>query len=271
MISALSGLAWGFLPLAASTQPLPASVDRNGDGQIVVACLGDSNTDARWQNGKAGGFPPESGWCERLVDSLGDPRVRLVNLALGGATVGENTIGAPLGEGWRWVGEGQLRVALEKERPDLVLLAFGTNDILPKHGGDPAGVADSYNRLWRRLRAHDVLGFVALTPPVQRHARTGAYRRSPEVIAQTNARIREIFPDRLILDFHTDATADDFLDDLHLNERGQAKRAREARRKIVAAASVTAPPAGVRALRFSRGHWAAGTSPPEPGLEPAGD
>jgi hypothetical protein len=40
---------------AATPGPLPA--DRNGDGEVVVACLGDSNTQSDWQIEIPGGFP----------------------------------------------------------------------------------------------------------------------------------------------------------------------------------------------------------------------
>jgi len=239
---------------AAWAAPLPEALDRNADGEIVVACLGDSNTASAWQHTKPGGFPESRGWCEQLGARVGDPRVRVVNVGLGGATASPNAYGELINR-MHFTGSSQLDAVLAYQPVDVVMMAFGTNDVMPEHGLTATDIADSYNRLWRRARAHDLLGFVAITPPVYRNRRTGKYRRSPEAIAATNRALGEIFAPRHLLDFHSGSSPGEYLDDIHLNAAGQARRADEALRKLRALAEVTPPPAGVRALGWSAGHW----------------
>jgi lysophospholipase L1-like esterase len=240
---------------AAPAADLPDALDRNRDGRIVVACLGDSNTDSAWQHQKEGGFPAGRGWCEILGEDLDGDRVRVVNLGIGGATIGPHWIGG--GPEGRAIFEGShhLDVALAEQPVDAVVLAFGTNDILPESGSDPSQIVDDYNRVWRRARANDVLALVATTPPVLRHARSGEHRRSLAAIEMTNEGLRETFAPRHVVDFHVGVAPDDFLDDLHLGASGMEKRAEAARRALLALAESAPMPAGVRAVRWSRGHF----------------
>ncbi len=242
----------------ARAEPLPDVVDRNRDGRIVIACLGDSNTASGWQQEKDGGFPPEQGWCEQVLARLDDPRVSIVNRGVGGATASPHPLDGQSDLHHAFFGgDEQLDAALEDAPLDVAMMAFGTNDVLPTLNGDPESIVDHYNRLWRRERSRGLLAFVAITPPVFVHEKTGELRRDPERIAETNARIAEIFPRRFRLPFDVDMTEADFMDDLHMNARGQAKRADAAIERLRALARVIPPPAGVRALRYDRGRWGA--------------
>lgn len=243
------------LPRLAWPEPLSDVVDRNRDGRIVIACLGDSNTASGWQQDKDGGFPPEEGWCEQVLARLNDPRVSIVNRGVGGATASPHPLEGRREQRVFFSGDEQLDSALEDAPIDVAMMAYGTNDVLPALNGDPASIVDHYNRLWRRERSHGLLAFVAITPPVLVHQRTGKLRRDPERIAETNERIAEIFPRRFTLPFDAGMTEADFMDDLHMNARGQSKRADAAIERLRALARVIPPPAGVRALRYDRGQW----------------
>src|SRR5688500_16183557 len=101
-------LAAGACGSATGTQ------DANGDGTVVVACLGDSNTDRRWPP------PGTPKWCELAAERV--PAWRFVNHAVSATTVTRND--EPPG----WSGP-QLDAALASDVPDAVVLAFGTNDV----------------------------------------------------------------------------------------------------------------------------------------------
>ncbi|MDG2305368.1 MAG: SGNH/GDSL hydrolase family protein [Candidatus Binatia bacterium] len=255
----------------ATAQPLPDSVDRNGDGEIVIACLGDSNTASTWQGVKPGGFEPELGWCEQLLARLEDPRVRILNMGVGGATVSPNIVSDVPADRVFFSGVGQLESVLSTDPVDVVILAFGTNDVLADQNGVPEEIVDNYNRLWRIVRSRGLLGFVIVTPTVFPHPRTGEIRRSLAAIAETNARIDDIFAPRFVLDFELEMGPQHFMDDLHMNAAGQALRASEAHRGVAALGGVTGPRAGVRAVRWSEGHWGLPNPEPEPEPKPAAD
>lgn len=245
----------------ATAQPLPDSVDRNGDGEIVIACLGDSNTASTWQGAEEGGFEPDFGWCEQLLARLDDPRVRMVNMGAGGATVSPNFVAdVPAGRVY-FSASTQLEYAWSTDPVDIVILAFGTNDVHPDQNRVPEEIVDYYTRIWRQVRARGLLGFVGVTPTAYRYERTGEWARSLPAIAETNARIYDTFAPRFILDFGADMGRQYFMDHVHMNSEGQAIRAAEAHRGLVALAGVTDRPFGVRAVQWSAGHW--GPSKPE--------
>lgn len=81
--------------------------DRNGDGRIVVSCLGDSNTQS--------GFRVETTWCERLEADIGDADWKTVNRGWSGATA----ISLPSLRR----AEEQLNYTLEFDAPDAVILS----------------------------------------------------------------------------------------------------------------------------------------------------
>lgn len=179
--------------------------DRDGDGRIRVVCLGDSNTES------PPGVAPS--WCDRLGGegaALGDPRVRVVNRGLGGATARASASVLPAAV--------PLRYALENDAPDAVLLAFGTNDVLA--GEDPPAVAAALDALALRALEAGAEPFVALLPPVQ-----PPQRDANEAVQRVNALLRERWSAARILDFHTGFGPDLFEDAVHLSDAGQRRRA----------------------------------------------
>lgn len=269
MIAFLAALVAPAAPAAAMPGPLLA--DRNGDGEVVVACLGDSNTQSDWQAGAAGGFPASRGWCERL-EALFGGRVRTVNLGVGGATAMLNSE-LPVGnDEATFDARGQFRIALQKYRPDIFLLAFGTNDLLERYSTRPKEVVMLYRELWLEARSEDLLLLVATVPAVQvpeqvrqafRFSRGGGLHRQAD-IETANRLIHASFPERLIVDFGSGFAPDDFLDRVHLNANGQEKRARTARQAILRALRELPELSTARQLTWQGGRW--GTLSPRPGV-----
>jgi len=234
---------------------LPAEADRNHDGRVVIACLGDSNTDPSWQQAIDHGFPGGRGWCEQLGERFDDPRVAVVNLGIGGATAIDHVLPESLEARVLFGGASQLEFVLEKVPADVVIFAFGTNDLLPEHDATPSLVVATYERLWRRASSRGMLALVATTPGVLEHKRKKKIRRNQEGIAETNRLLREAFPSRHLLRFDEILSDEDYLDDLHMNGSGQQKRADEAYARIIDLLAATPVNAGVRALEWKNGHW----------------
>jgi lysophospholipase L1-like esterase len=194
--------------------------DRNGDGRIAVACLGDSNTEAR------PALPPA--WCERLRDHAPAARWTTVNRGEGGATAVEFRSLV--------LAEEHLDYALENDAVDAVILAYGTNDIVFAHAA-PKDVAHAYARLRHRARAYGIDVFVALTPPVQPPVRDV----NPQIV-ELNALLAELFPSSRIIDFWSGMSPEDYEDGVHFRESGHAKRARAAWEALSAAAGPAEAP-----------------------------
>lgn len=181
--------------------------DVNGDGHIVVSCLGDSNTDAHVVQG--------TGWCERLAAS--QPTWTVVNRGVFYATAVDRD---PCRIAPAFCGDGdsaQMAFTLAADHPDVVIAAFGTNDVFV--GPGPEATRDAYLRMGRRATEAGVEFFPALTPP--------RYPPQPDVSAQIslfNRTLYEAFPGHVI-DFARGMRPVDFTSDgLHLNDRGQRKR-----------------------------------------------
>ena len=183
--------------------------DVNGDGHVVVACLGDSNTDARWP-------PPHTPkWCELAAEATG---WTFANHAVSGTTV--TMPAAPA----TWAGP-QLDEALA-DAPDAVVLAFGTNDV--RTGRSTAEIVAAYRDAVRRVDAAGAMAFVALAPPLfppeAEHA---------EELAALNAALRSAFPPGRLIDFASGMTRADYEPDgIHPNADGQHKRAAAALRVL---------------------------------------
>ncbi len=242
----------------ATTGAEMSILDRNHDGQITIACLGDSNTSSIWQHAAPGGFPSGEGWCEILGQLLAGLPVRMINRGLGAATVSpRDGVGLP-GANLFFSGYDQLDSVLVGEGVDVVLFAFGTNDVLPENNGDPSSIVDHYNRLARRAKSSGALPVVALTPAVGLHPKSGKTRRSLAAITETNERITEMFPARHTVGFDVVFDAAEFLDDLHLNGAGQKRRARTALRALQSLAGQEPRSAGIRSLRWQAGLWSDG-------------
>lgn len=189
-----------------------------GSASQTLVCLGDSNT------------AEIPSWCDLLPELLpGDWRV--VNRGQGFAIVG--------GPSGYITGGNQIAASLARDRPDAVVMAFGTNDLTlafaialnMKRPLEPAlvePVIEHYAELRDRARAAGARTFIALTPPV-------ATERWPfgaavnDLVDALNERLRERFPADEIIDFHSPMDAGgDYRDAVHMNEAGQRKRARAA-------------------------------------------
>jgi lysophospholipase L1-like esterase len=194
--------------------------DRDGDGRIAVACLGDSNTQPTPAMPRT--------WCERLRDHWPDGRWRAVNRGEGGATAVEF--------GSLVLADEHLDYALENDAVDAVILAYGTNDLVSAEA-EPMDVVRAYAWLRQRARAAGVDVFIALTPPVQ----PPESDLNGEVVA-LNERLAELFPGSRIVDFWSRMTPEDYADSVHLAPSGHAKRALAAWKALSAAAGAAEAP-----------------------------
>lgn len=242
--------------------------DRNGDGEVVVACLGDSNTEVGWQEKEPNGFAPELGWCEQLGDLLGDllgDRARTVNLGMGGATLLDHPVMVPSENGPVVLADAgrQLAIALERHSPDIVILAFGTNDLLTAYGFDAKAVARAYRERWSQARDRDLIFLVATAPQflpretimIRPRFKHGGDARQTDEIDLLNRKLRMQFPERLLVDFGTGFGTDQFMDRVHLNADGHRLRALLAYDGIRRALHQLPPVGAARQLGWSRGRW----------------
>lgn len=189
------------------------------DGRIAVACLGDSNT-----HGAPG--RPRS-WCERLQDRLigASPSWVTINRGQGGASA----IGGSLRPARQ-----QLTYTLENDAPDVVILAYGTNDLLA--GAQPQEVLVALMQHRQRARSTGAAVFIALTPP--------AWPASREVngpIRELNELLRTTLLESRVIDFHTGFEPGDFDDGVHLNDAGHDRRAQVAAAVLRAAGAAEGP------------------------------
>jgi len=195
-----------------------------------VSCLGDSNTAYGWPD------PTDRRWCEMLGEFPESVGTRIDNLARGGAILHAASTSWP-------GGDEQLAWASAAGRSDVIVLAFGTNDL--RGGSSPRAVAHRYAALRRRAEARGAAVYVALAPPVW-PPEPGADDLNRR-IAALNVLLERSWPAQRTLDFHVGFTRDDFeKDGLHLNAAGQRKRAAIAR-------GVLGPPIGVSADRSDAG------------------
>jgi lysophospholipase L1-like esterase len=183
-----------------------------------LVCLGDSNTSAGWP------APEDIRWCEMLGEFPELAGTRIDNLARGGAELRREETAWPNAD-------LQLDMARALGRPDVIVLAFGTNDI--RTGRSPRAVAHGYAALTRRAEAAGAIVYTALTPPV--HWPLPDAEKTNAKVDELNALLRaSVAPGRL-LDFHTGFTAEYFdRDGLHVNAEGQRKRALVARAALLA-------------------------------------
>lgn len=212
---------------AASRGPLEVAAwddgrirDHDGDGRIAIVCVGDSNTY------RDEGAPAT--WCDRLPELLGPEHWSSTGRGMPGATAtpGLTPIDAMQ----------QLAYALENDAPDVVILAFGTNDVA--RGVEADAVVAAYEGLARRVHSRGALAFVALTPPTK----PVSHERNDRIRA-LNAKLREAFGDERVIDFHGALGPDDLADKAHLNAAGHAKAARAAAEALRARAPRALAPA----------------------------
>jgi lysophospholipase L1-like esterase len=200
----------GLLLVTACT-PSAGVHDVNGDGRIVVVCLGDSNTDRRWP-------PPDTPkWCELAAERM--PEWTFINHAVSGATVTRHA------DPRLW-GDTQLDRAVPADAADAVVLAFGTNDV--RGGRMTADIVAAYEVAVTTIEATGARAFVALAPPI--------YPPEPEhagALEELNRALRATFAPARLVDFHTGMGVKDFEPDgLHPNPGGQRKRAEAALRVL---------------------------------------
>src|SRR6185369_15908978 len=158
---------------------------------------------------------------------------RTINHGVGFAT------GFEVGDGWPDAFE-QLPIALANDKPEAIVLAFGTNDITfdiniaAYYGGTATpgwlqSTVDAYETLKATAEATGAKVFIAYTPPRNESLTTLAN----SLTMHLNNRIRHEFPRERIIDFHTPIVIPtDFLDGLHMNTGGQTKRAQAALHEV---------------------------------------
>ncbi len=203
--------------------------DWNDDGNIVIGCLGDSNTSNLAQG--------QTSWCPQLGTLFAQAGLtwQVRNMGIPGATVIDPNPGAS--SGWTSTALQQLvDSASGGPAPDVLVLAFGTNDL-----GFGSSVNDTVTAYSFMKSVIEFLGgraLVALTPPVQPFV-AGQY---PGIDALNDA-LRTAFPADEVIDFHSIMDlSTDYLDFIHMNNAGQTKRA-------AAAYQALAPPFFVQDLR----------------------
>lgn len=184
------------------------------DGPFVVACLGDSNSLTR---------DGVRSWVDLTREALKGTRFELVNRA---------EIGASTNKFYRvpnaWL---QLEQTLTKERPDLVILSFGTNDIAWQCAANGSRARDALGKIVREhqelatiVQTSGAAAAVALTPAV--FGDTGQEQLRQELTVLLNDHLARVFPPELVLDFHTPSLVPGALEDaLHLSQAGQEHRA----------------------------------------------
>lgn len=189
--------------------------DWNEDGIRLVACGGDSNTVQL----------RHKAWCAYLRDELGeeDVRTRASAWASTRAVDTDKTVfDEPVSSAY-WV-DLMLRWP---RRPDVAILAWGTNDI---GVSDTRQIAEALADRSARLRRAGVGVLVATVPLAFGDAHHNA------LAEELNVEIRRRFAPCLV-DFTTitPPTKAFYLDRLHLNDTGQRRRAAEAARALRAA------------------------------------
>jgi lysophospholipase L1-like esterase len=215
-------------------EPLAAVADTNGDGIVTVVCLGDSNT----MFDHVGGL--RRSWCEQLDDAVANPNWHVVNRALLGMTAVD--LGRTLGDYTMYVDAPTphpvtIDATLRLDRADVVILAFGTNDLRPigEKVATPEQLVAAYQAHVRKLERGGVgLVLVALTPPTVPPSPASDVPR----IEAANALLRRTFPADRLLDFWTGMGPEDFgygteHDGVHIGPSGQRKRMQSAYRRLV--------------------------------------
>ena len=177
--------------------------DLDGDGVYRLGCVGDSNTSL------VSGLKK---WCEIIRDGVSDPDFAVINVAVNGATVNPNL---------RFTSDATMQMAeVLSQAPDLLVLAFGTNDVF--QGRTPQQIHDAYLAQQPTADAAGVPFYVATTPPI-----IGCPNCTPG-IEQGNDMLRATFAGRVV-EFYTGFGADEFNPDhYHLNSVEQQLRAERA-------------------------------------------
>lgn len=186
-----------------------AFADVDGDGVWRLGCVGDSNTMV---------LPIRPAWCELLRDALDDPDLEIVNVAVNGGTVVTPNV--------LFSSDATQQMAeVLPQRPDAVVLAFGTNDRFA--GSTPQQIEAAYETQAAVAAAAGVAFYAATTPPVGVCIGGGAGLPCLR-IAEQNALLRAAFTTH-VLEFNDGFSTPHFKDDrIHLNTAGQVLRAERA-------------------------------------------
>jgi len=205
--------------IAAITGCRPGNV--GGDGWITVVCLGDSNTQGGYL------YAAGEGWCEQLERRLESPPWRTVNRGRSGATACR-TPRRPESPSEPLDAEDMLERTLEEDRPDVVILAFGTNDVIL--GCDAEATLAAYHRMVARIALDGREALVALVPPFLPPNTNRPRHPLDDRIDALNERLRREFRSAQIVDFASGMEpADYFADGVHIRPGGQLKHAEAAR------------------------------------------
>jgi len=212
----LGALVRGHVVPRFTRAPVPAIGDLNHDGEVRIACLGDSNT--------APGPAPRK-WCEFLQDAVRPRGWKTYNYSFTGTTITrtERTMpdGTPIYAS-AWIARARAEVA-----PDVAMLAYFTNDVLLDIA--PAIAVDALAYEYDSLRHAGLRVLVALCPPFFPRERDHS-----AVVAEINRRIVEAFPRADVVDFHGGMVAADYASDgIHIEPSGQEKRAAAALARLV--------------------------------------
>jgi hypothetical protein len=182
-------------------------VDRTGDGFVRIAGCGDSNSDNLTAAGSG------VGWQIHAQRQLNRKQWQVVPLGAGGAVI--SSYGVPAFAGWT-----QVHTAINHLNAEMVVLAFGTND-LGVLASFPGSIAVQYQITVASIEAAGVRALVATTP-FNPSSDTAAYINA---VSSLNTLLRATFPARQIVDFDSWCTAAHFKTDIiHLNTAGQVER-----------------------------------------------
>ena len=189
-------------------------VDVTHDGVVVVACVGDSNTQAAY-------LPGEVGWCEQLALA---PSVIVRNYGAGGATWQGNVFPATGGPGCA----AQTAQAIA-DGADTIVAACGTNNIGPQPAGSWGTAAT--NAVLGPARAAGRIVYL-LGIPFMDLAKVPTATSFNLAVQSANAELAAIAGASWV-PAPSLASSDYYLDGKHLLTSGQFVRAAAIRAKVV--------------------------------------
>ena len=204
--------------------------DYNGNGQIEISHLGDSNTQLGWQELNT--------WSEALqqqyVNAGLDWQIDATQ-AIGGATVNDFKIVLQAGPPAAW---SQLERTLESSTPDAFIFAFVTNDVLFwKQGNLPEETASSLMTTYRTHQEtiaavnEDIPVFITTSPPLRLRNGQSLYwprHKAHDLVfslSAMNDAIFENYPAYQIIDNYAPLSTEQDLvaDGIHLSQQGHNK------------------------------------------------
>ena len=184
---------------------------------MTVVCLGDSNTEGDLF------FPAAEGWCGLLAADPPQPNWRFVNRGRKGVPACAHQWPARFEQVPS--ADDLLTESLAQDAPDVVILSFGTNDVLLDCDLD--AVLAGYRGLVARVRAAGAHPLIASTPPFAPPVpQAEEWNRR---VAAINRALRRIVPATDLVDFATTDPGDGLADGIHLGPAGQRRRAAAAR------------------------------------------